>query len=220
METQQPKFKTCIRCDKEKPSGEFHKDKNSPDGLREYCRECLSVMRNPPNSIEDYQGEEWKDIEDFKGVYFISNYGRLKHVLNPLRHTLRVPYPAPNGYLRLVLSHNNKRKTISIHREVAKAFVPNPNNYKTVNHKDFDKTNNKVSNLEWLSIKDNIIHAKENGKNNRKPILQCDMNGNVIREWESAWAVQLKLGYFSTLISSRCRGIGKSYKGYKWRFKL
>lgn len=106
----QPKCKKCIRCGKEKPFGEFHKDKNSPDGLREYCRECLSIMRNSQNSIEDYEGEEWKDIEDFKGIYFISNYGRLKHALNPLHHTLRIPHPTSNGYLRLVLSHKNKRK--------------------------------------------------------------------------------------------------------------
>lgn len=53
----QPKCKKCIRCGKEKPFGEFHKDKNSPDGLREYCRECLSIMRNSQNSIEDYEGE-------------------------------------------------------------------------------------------------------------------------------------------------------------------
>lgn len=219
MQMQQPNFKTCIRCYKEKPFGEFHKDKNSPDGFRNYCKECVSVMINSKKLINDYEGEEWRDIEGFEGIYLISNYGRLKHILNPLHHTLRKPYPAPNGYLRLVLSHKNKRKTVSIHREVAKAFIPNLNNYETVNHKDLDKTNNNLSNLEWLPIKDNIIHAKENGKNSRKPILQCDMKGNVIREWESAWAVQLELGYFSTLISSRCRGIGKSYKGYKWRLK-
>lgn len=211
--------KKCIRCGIYKPLGDFHRCKKSPDGYRSYCKDCISMMMTKDNSIISLEGEEWKDVKGFKGVYFISNYGRIKHVINKHRQTLRVPYPAPNGYLRLVLSYKNKRKTVSVHRLVAEAFIPNPYGLDTVNHKDLDKTNNKVSNLEWLSCKSNIIHAKDNGKNNRKPIYQCDKDENIIREWESAWAVQLELGYFSTLISRCCRGKMNTYKGYKWRFK-
>lgn len=202
-----------------KPLGDFHKDKNSPDGYRSYCKDCILVMRTGEKLVTDLEGEEWKNINGFENIYVVSNYGRVKHILHKGYQTLRVPSVSPNGYLKMVLSYKNRRRTVSVHRLVAEAFIPNPQNADTVNHKDFDKTNNRASNLEWLSCKDNILHAKENGRNNRKPILQCDISWNVIREWKSAWTVQQELGYFSTHISSCCRGKKKTYKGYKWKFK-
>lgn len=164
--------------------------------------------------------EEWKDIQGFEGFYQVSNLGRIKSLSRGnKKERIRIPRAANNGYLYVVLSKGNKAHTIRIHKEVAKAFIPNPYNYNTINHKNLDKSDNCISNLEWLPLKDNILHAKDNGKNNRKPIYQCDKDGSIIREWESAWAVQLELGYFSTLISRCCRGKMNSYKGYKWRFK-
>lgn len=215
----QPKYKVCIRCKKEKPLEEFHHDKRSEDGYRSYCKECVSEMLSPHRQVKNLDGETWKDIEGYEGVYYVSNFGRIKHVINQEYSRLRIPYPATNGYLRLVLSYKGRRTTISVHREVAKAFIDNPMCYETVNHIDFDKTNNTVENLEWTTIRENINHAKINGKNNRKPILQCDKDWNVIREWESAFAVEKELGYFSTLISRVCRGKQKFHKGYKWVFK-
>lgn len=164
--------------------------------------------------------EIWKDIQGYEGFYKVSSLGRIKSVKRGnKKEVIRVMRAARNGYLYVVLSKKGKAHTIRVHKEVAKAFIPNPMNLDTVNHKNFDKTNNSIYNLEWMSISDNIHHARSNGKNNRKPIYQCDLNGNIIREWESAYAVELEKGYFSTNISIVCRGIGKTCHGYKWRFK-
>lgn len=211
--------KTCLRCKKLLPLVMFHKNKGKPDGHVEYCKDCISVMRTQKSVVTDLDGEIWCDIQGFEGVYMISNYGRIKHRQNSHRETLRIPHPAPNGYLRLVLSYQGKRVTASVHREVAKAFLPNPNGFDSVNHIDFNKTNNSVSNLEWLPIKENILHAKENGKNNRKSVGQYLKDGTLVRVWASAYEVEKTLGFFSTLISRCCRGIQKSHKGFVWKFQ-
>lgn len=163
--------------------------------------------------------EEWKDIEGYEGVYQISTLGRVRRL--PHGNSLgriRKPRAAPNGYLYVVLSKNNIAKTIRIHREVAKAFIPNPRHLQTVNHKNLNKRDNRVENLEWMTEKDNILHAKSNGKGNNRPVFQCDINGKIIKEWSSAYEVEKVLGYHATLISKCCRGLQKHHKGYKWKF--
>lgn len=163
----------------------------------------------------------WKDIPDFEGYYQISNYGRIKSLARSkgFKEKIRILRAQSNGYLYTVLSANNKRKTVRPHRLVAQCFIENPFFKKTVNHKDLDKTNNYIANLEWNSIQENITHACTNGRRYRKPILQLLLNGDVVSEWGSAWEVQTKLGYFSTNISRCCLGKKKTYKGFKWRFK-
>ncbi len=164
--------------------------------------------------------EIWKDIKGFEGAYQISSMGRVKSLVRKFNKTekIRAFSTAPNGYLRMVLSFENKRKTISAHREVAKAFIPNPKNKETVNHIDFDKTNNCVENLEWASPQENIQHSCDNDVHFHKPILQKDLKGNIIRKWKSAYSVELELGWFSTNISRCCLGKKKTYKKFKWEF--
>lgn len=164
--------------------------------------------------------EVWKDIKGFEGVYQISSKGRLKSLSRKqsVKEKIRTFSKSPNGYMRMVLSFNQKRLTISAHREVAKAFIPNPENSETVNHIDFDKTNNCVENLEWCSMKYNINHSKKHGKNYHKPVIQMSLDGDFIKEWSSAYAVEKEMGYFSTLISRCCRGKQKTHKGFKWEF--
>lgn len=165
--------------------------------------------------------EIWKDIQGYEGLYQVSSFGRIRSLqIGNRKGRIRIARAARNGYLYIVLSKKGKAHTIRVHKEVAKAFIPNPMNLNSVNHKNFDKTDNSIYNLEWMSLADNIHHAKINGKNNRKPIYQCDLNGNIIKEWESAYSVELEKGYFSTDISRVCRGLNKKHKGYKWRFKL
>ena len=163
--------------------------------------------------------EEWRDIQDFEGFYQVSNLGRVKSLKRGRKkERIRVFATAPNGYLRMVLSAKNFRRTISGHRVVAAAFIPNPSNYGTINHKNFDKTDNCVSNLEWASIQQNIKHACDNGQRFRKAIQQLDLSNRVIKEWESAYRVQLELSYFATNISRCCRNKQKTYKNFKWRY--
>ena len=99
-----------------------------------------------------YDNEIWKDIEGYEGLYQVSNLGRVKNIK---RSRLLKPCPDTNGYLRVDLFKNSKMSHKRVHRLVAKAFIPNPNNHPVVNHKDADKSNNDVSNLEWCTMKYN-----------------------------------------------------------------
>lgn len=110
--------------------------------------------------------EVWKQIENFEN-YEISSYGRVrKHYKNK-----KVKYLKPmktNGYLCVELWKNRKRKRIKIHRLVAIAFIPNTDNLPQVNHKDLNKENNNVENLEWISNRDNCLHYHKNKNKKNK----------------------------------------------------
>ena len=100
------------------------------------------------------QGEEWKDVVGFEGFYMVSNFGRLLSFHLSFPHLL-TPNLDRFGYLRVCLSNGGKQKTPRVHRLVGEAFLPNPNNYKEIDHIDTDKTNNAVTNLRWCTSKDN-----------------------------------------------------------------
>ena len=110
--------------------------------------------------------EEWKDIKGYEGLYQVSNLGRVKSLGNNKSKKEKILDPKPNmyGYKEVRLSKEGKRKPYKVHRLVAIYFIPNPNNYKEVNHKDEDKTNNHVSNLEWCDRKYNINYGTRNKK--------------------------------------------------------
>lgn len=102
---------------------------------------------------DDVIKEVWKDIQGYDGKYSISNFGNVrsnhygkKRILKPMRNA-----GIYNGYLTVTLYNNSVGKKVKIHRLVAEAFLPNPNNLPVINHKDEDKTNNKVDNLEWCT---------------------------------------------------------------------
>lgn len=105
--------------------------------------------------------EVWKDIEGYEGLYQVSNMGRVKslgatnRVGWHLREKILKQTIEPKGYLKVGLRKNNKIQTVRVHRLVANAFLPNPFNLPQVNHKDENKTNNHVENLEWCTNKYN-----------------------------------------------------------------
>lgn len=117
------------------------------------------------------QSEIWKDIKDYEGLYQISNIGRVKSLTHEIRHRypncMRVitekilaPTDNGNGYKLVGLYNGVKRKNFYIHRLVATAFISNPHNENYVNHIDFNKENNKFSNLEWCSQKENVSFSR------------------------------------------------------------
>lgn len=122
--------------------------------------------------------EIWKDIEECRGLYQISNKGRVKSVarVNVDSRGRRMPVKekvlkasVKRGYLQVnIRNHEGKKIFRHVHRLVAIAFIPNPENLAQVNHKDFDKLNNDVSNLEWMSAKDNIRHFIDSDRCTRK----------------------------------------------------
>lgn len=105
--------------------------------------------------------EIWRDIEGYEGLYQVSNIGRVKSLMfrNNKYSISREKIMActiRSGYYVLVLRKNKERKSEQVHRLVAKAFIPNPNNLLIVNHKDFNRRNNNVQNLEWCTQKQNV----------------------------------------------------------------
>jgi len=107
----------------------------------------------------------WKEIKDFEGLYLVSDDGRVKS-LQTYRGTkpkIKEPYLGKRGYYVVDLSKRGYRKNVKVHRLVALAFIPNPDNKPQVNHIDGDKLNNHVSNLEWATCLENNRHARANG---------------------------------------------------------
>lgn len=160
-------------------------------------------------SLGNLPGEVWKDVDEFE-YYQVSNYGRVK----VLEHSETVHCIKQNDYIRVQREriksygdNGNGYKIVSIkgnmryvHRLVAKAFIPNPNNYPHIDHINTDKSDNRVENLRWTDAKGNAhnpltqIVRNENNRNNMKPIVQLDIDGNFIRIWESATTAAKSLG--------------------------
>lgn len=108
--------------------------------------------------------ENWLDIEDYKGIYMISDHGNVKSLQKIVRGSLRKerllkPKKHRDGYFAVVLQNNKKRKNYFVHRLVAIAFCKNNLQKPDVNHIDGNKENNFYQNLEWVTSKENSIHA-------------------------------------------------------------
>jgi transposase len=103
-----------------------------------------------------YKQEEWKTIPMYSN-YLASNLGRIKTV----KGKILLGYEQAGYKIVKISNNNNKRCSVGIHRLVAMAFIPNPNNLSTVNHIDKVRSNNNLDNLEWMSVKDNNLHSKQ-----------------------------------------------------------
>lgn len=185
--------------------------------------------------------EIWKtavyDGEIYEGLYQVSNWGKILSLnyRNTGKAKLRTPTQDKGGYLKVDLSKNGETKNCLVHRLVAEAFLPNPENLPQVNHKDEDKTNNFVflnedgsvdkekSNLEWKNPKDNCNHGTRNerifekttnGKLSKR-VLQLSLSGELIREWPSIMECA-RNGFDQGAVWRCCNGKKPQYKGYKW----
>ena len=101
----------------------------------------------------------WKDIKDYEGLYQVSDQGEVRRKFKKGYKQLKASVSQPSGYLSVSLSKNGKQKNKSIHRLVAETFLEQPSKEYEVNHKDGNKLNNNLSNLEWVTQKANIDHA-------------------------------------------------------------
>ncbi len=165
--------------------------------------------------------EIWKDIEGYEGLYQISNYGNVKSLGNDKTRKERILKPAKDkdGYLMVGLCKQGERKYHKIHRLVAQEFFPNPNNYPEVNHKDEDKTNNQVTNLEFCDRKYNInygTHTERSALSRSKPVL-CVETGKI---YQSTHQVERELGFAQQYISNACNGRYKQAYGFHWKYNV
>lgn len=181
--------------------------------------------------METNEEEEiWRDIQGFEN-YQVSTLGRVK-ALNYHRmgkEQLLKPRIDKYGYLRVTLYQNGKPKSMLVHRLVAMAFIPNPQNLPQVNHKREGadgKILNTVENLEYCDSKYNncygtkierVAKANTNGKKS-KTVYQLSLEGKLIRTWPSMREVERQTGYSHRHISKCCNGRYKQAYNYKWSY--
>lgn len=170
-------YKVCSFCGDPKPVSEFYFRDNSCKTCR--CDSLKERRRQAPNKtklVTALDGEEWKDFYGYEGLYRISSFGRVtslcKSVLGEPRPRLVEKLLKPflnskTGYWGHVLSSydGRKDKSFRVHREVAKHFIPNPNNLPEVNHLN-GKDDNRAASLEWVSRSENVRHAFRTGLTN------------------------------------------------------
>lgn len=201
--------------------------------------------------------EEWRPVEGYEGLYEVSNLGRVKSLGKWCvrrggakawyGERIRKPQLIGHGYHFVVLYKDNIGKTHYVHRLVASAFIPNddPVNKTTVNHKNEDKLDNRVENLEWMSVADNVRYgtavertaAAKRGKPSplkgrkrpehvveamkkaySKPVIQYDMTGNEVARYPSTKEAGRQTGFSQANIWACCAGKYKQAYGFIWKY--
>lgn len=167
--------------------------------------------------------EIWKDIEEFEGKYQISSMGRVKSLNFKLTGKEQIMSLKINkyGYKQILLYKDKKYKTFLIHRLVAQAFIPNPDNKPEIDHINTNKTDNRVENLRWVTSsenKNNPITIEKYKNCSSIPVLQFTLDGELVRKWDSATQVERELGVYQSHITSCLKGNYKTAYGYKWRY--
>lgn len=172
--------------------------------------------------------EIWKNIVGYEGLYQVSNFGRVKSLPRNTPAGMRGGKilnieKSKNGYLRVNLWKNGKAKHFLVHRLVAEAFIPNPDNLPCVNHKNKQRDFNFVENLEWCTYEYNNNYEDHNeliAKSKYKIVYQFTLDGTFVREWPSVKEVQQQTGWSQGNISACCCGCKgfKSAYGYKWSY--
>ena len=169
--------------------------------------------------------EFWKAIEGTKGFIEVSNKGRVRSWLRGYANILKTQ-PDKKGYHRIRITIEREKMSYKVHREVAKAFLPNPNQLPQVNHKDGNKDNNAVENLEWVTNTENARHAMEHGLWDN--VFEASRRSNeakkravlAVRDSESIWfksICEAQEHFDSRHICDVLKGKRQHVKG--WSFK-
>ena len=178
-------------------------------------------MRLKKENKMNNENEVWRDIEGYEGMYQVSDKGRVRSLKFGKERILK-PGRLKNDYLYVNLCKNGEAKKYYIHRLVAQAFLPNPDNLSQINHRDEIKTNNCVENLEWCDSKYNNnygTHIQRQVEKVSKTVLQFTKSGEFVREWKSVADVKRNHRYTHAHISECCLGKYKSSHGFFWKYK-
>lgn len=203
------------------------------------------------NSIEKNE-EIWKDVKGYEGLYQVSNFGRVKslprhrragNIFYTQKEHIMSQFDNSTGYKYVQLNVGQDKRIFFVHRLVATAFIPNPQQLKEVNHKNEIKSDNYVENLEWCTHKYNQTYGTKIERTQRtrklldseqkalrkknlshsygaeKPVLCYTRNGVFIRRFKSISQAARETGSCSSHISACCKGKRKSAVGYAWAYE-
>lgn len=176
--------------------------------------------------IEDNTKEVWKDIPNYEGYYQVSNKGNIRSVdrmdcQNRFRKgKMCKKLENEDGYYKVSLSKNGIEKRFFIHRLVAMAFIENPNDFDCINHKDENKKNNCIENLEWCTRKYNNNYGKRNQKIVEKQSIKTAMvdikTGKILKVFKSAKEASIYVNGDQSVICKARNGKRKTAYGFGW----
>ena len=220
------------------PEYKAEMSKKISDGWKRRMAEIRANREPEPPKVEyhvpDLPGEVWKDVKGYEGMYAVSNLGRVKSLARDMPHKTygswhikeKLLKPARTGYRKdhsdgylYVSLHagHNQQKPGHVHRLVAEAFVPKVEGKPIVNHKDCDRSNNKVDNLEWCTTLENTRHAMANNRMNwehmKKPVVNVE-TGEI---FESTVAAEIRYGVARSAISHAIKRNATSC-GFHWKY--
>ena len=216
--------------------------KNVAEGLLNSVLDDYIELLEQNSTVSE---EEWSDIFGYEGQYQISSFGRIKSLNRLVKNgsgnryvkgKFLNLYPDNNGYLLVTLEKDGKSKRYRVHKLVADAFIEKDEDRTYINHKDFNKYNNALSNLERCTQKENAHHAKINGRYDnvfkvaeeldrtgfnrhlKRKVVQMDLNGKTIKIWDGLMDVERELGISHRNIRRACKKEHYTSGGFKWRF--
>ena len=179
--------------------------------------------------------EIWKDIENYEGLYQVSNLGRVRSF--PRRGTrdrnihILSPGITRKGYLQVSLLKNGKSHPYRVHQLVGKAFICNTYAKEQINHINGVKTDNRVENLEWCTNNENMLHSWKTGLRSKEKsyhyskdnvlsvtVDQYSLSGEFIKRWFCVKDIERNLGFNNKNICACCRGKRPTAYGYRWKY--
>lgn len=187
--------------------------------------------------------EIWKDIKEYEGLYQVSNLGNIKSLNRTIenkgsiggeyriKEKNRAQTISKTGYYICTLYKKGKGRTFKVHRLIAEVFIDNPDNLPIINHKDGNKLNNSIDNLEWCDYSHNNKEAYKQGlkeknlkwiiecnKRKRKKVNQYDLNNNLIKQYKSIHEAENETKVHHINIIKVCKGERITAGGYKWKY--
>jgi hypothetical protein len=177
--------------------------------------------------------EIWKPVVGYENAYEVSNLGRVRSVDKYVNHNpsgmalrkgqIRKQILTKDGYCRVSLWDKYKGRYFAVHRLVAMAFIPNPDNLPCVNHKDENPQNNRADNLEWCSVLYNGGYGTKGlrcSKSQSKQVAQYDKEGNLLKVYIGPVYAEKETGINQCAIRNCCLGHSKTAGGYVWKYLI